>query len=62
MIHTLYQHPDGGAITFNADTLQIILTDAHDQQTALPIGWLGLANLGHELQELAKAFAASSKQ
>ena len=62
MIQTLYQHPDGGAITFNADTLQIILTDAHDQQTALPIGWLGLANLGRELQELAKALAPSFKQ
>ena len=62
MLINLYAHPDGGAMAFNADTLQIILTDAHDQQTALPIGWLGLANLGRELQELAKALAPSSKQ
>ena len=51
MNHTVYSHPDGFALVFNDNTL--IATDDNGKTVSLPIGPLGLVELGNALLVLA---------
>ena len=51
MNHTVYSHPDGFALVFNDKTL--IATDDNGKTVSLPIGPLGLVELGNALLVLA---------
>ena len=53
MNRTVYSHPDGFTLAFNDHTL--IATDSDDKTVALPIGPLGLVELGNALLALAAA-------
>ena len=50
-MNAVYVHPDGFTLAFNDDTL--IATDRDDKTVALPIGPLGLVELGNALLALA---------
>ena len=50
-MNAVYTHPDGFILAFNDDTL--IATDSDDKTVALPIGPLGLVELGNALLALA---------
>ena len=52
-MNAVYTHPDGFTLAFNDDTL--IATDSDDKTVALPIGPLGLVELGNALLALAAA-------
>ena len=45
----LYRHPDGYQISFDAYTNTLRITDCEDQIVVVPIGPVGLAELGNEL-------------
>ena len=51
MNRTVYSHPDGPALAFNDHTL--IATDDDGKTVSLPIGPLGLVELGNALLVLA---------
>ena len=51
MNRTVYSHPDGFALAFNDHTL--IATDEDGKTVSLPIGPLGLVELGNALLALA---------
>ena len=51
MSRTVYSHPDGFTLAFNDHTL--IATDDEDNAVSLPIGRLGLVDLGNALLVLA---------
>ena len=51
MNRTVYSHPDGFALAFNDNTL--IATDDNGKTVSLPIGPLGLVELGNALLALA---------
>ena len=48
---TVYQHPDGGTLAFNDN--ELTATDDEGNAVCLPIGPLGLAELGNALLVLA---------
>ena len=48
---TVYQHPDGPALTYSAS--ELIATDENGNSVRLPIGPLGLSALAAELMALA---------
>lgn len=51
MSRIVYSHPDGFTLAFNANTL--IATDDDGKAVCLPIGPLGLVELGNALLVLA---------
>ena len=51
MNRTVYNHPDGFTLAFNDHTL--IATDDNEKTVSLPIGPLGLVELGNALLALA---------
>ena len=51
MSRTVYSHPDGFTLAFNDNTL--IATDDNGKTVSLPIGPLGLVELGNDLLALA---------
>ena len=51
MSRTVYSHPDGFTLAFNDSTL--IATDDKGKTVSLPIGPLGLVELGNDLLALA---------
>ena len=51
MSRTVYSHPDGFALAFNDDALTA--TDDDGKAVSLPIGPLGLVDLGNALLALA---------
>ena len=51
MSRTVYNHPDGFTLAFNDHTL--IATDDNRKAVSLPIGPLGLVELGNALLALA---------
>ena len=51
MSRTVYSHPDGFTLAFNDNTL--IATDDNGKTVSLPIGRLGLVELGNDLLALA---------
>ena len=52
-MNALYQHPDGPSLVFDDHTLTA--TDSDDKTVCLPIGPLGLVELGNALLALAAA-------
>jgi hypothetical protein len=49
----LFQHPDGPRIDF--DDWALVITDDEDQSASMPIGPLGLIELGNTLIALGRA-------
>ena len=60
MSRTVYKHPDGPTLAFNAHTL--IATDDNGKTVSLPIGRLGLMELGNALLALAAEQEDTLKQ
>ena len=51
MNRTVYSHPDGFTLAFNDNTL--IATDDNGETVSLPVGPLGLVELGNAMLALA---------
>ena len=60
MSRTVYKHPDGPTLAFNDHTL--IATDENETTVFLPIGPLGLVELGLALLALAAEQEEALKQ
>ena len=60
MNRTVYTHPDGFTLAFNAHTL--IAADDNGKTVSLPIGRLGLMELGNALLALAAEQEDTLKQ
>ena len=60
MNRTIYSHPDGFTLAFNDNTL--IATDDKGKTVSLPIGPLGLVELGLALLALAAEQEEALKQ
>ena len=55
---SLFQHPDGPRLDFDDWTLTI--TDEDDQRASMPIGPLGLIELGNTLIALGRGLGGAS--
>ena len=58
IVAPLFQHPDGPRIDFDDWTLTI--TDEDDQRACMPIGPLGLIELGNTLIALGRGLGGAS--
>ena len=57
IVTPLFQHPDGPRLDFDDWTLAI--TDADDRRASLPIGPLGLIELGNTLIALGRGLGGA---
>ena len=51
----LYQHPDGSFIDFDHDTGMLMAYEDAGPTVGIPIGYLGMVELGEKLIELGKS-------